>query len=330
MSNFRRVIILVSNDGMNNSSFIPIEWAMGLRTIGYNRITDYVKKYQDNMTMRNVIAKKTVIDPAADIDLVLRYDVDNTEEAKIMAKGSVATSLEENGNMDKYTVIQIGKGFKIYERDLKKDPETQTRKIDICTRLVHRLEDKLAILGNVDEGIYGLANAAADNPNGEILPFGSEEVENDSGGISIPNNGQWNGKGPNGRRDIYEDILEATTRVDPDFGFMPAFFMGNIRTCAMLFNNDSERHPFADQICGLFGKNRGDYSWIWRSNLIPNGIGYVIPKDMLAAEFAIQSELQLNTDYPIQQGRFWPVDLTEWIVPVEVHRKQAIVRVATT
>lgn len=321
---------MVTNDGMNSSSFIPIEWAMGLRTIGYNRIADYVKRYQDNMTMRNVVSKKTVIDPAADIDLVLRYNVDNTEEAKIMARGSVATPLEETGKMDKYTVLQIGKGFKIYERDLKKDPETQARKIDICTRLVHRLEDMLCILGNTDEGVIGLAGAALKNPNGQILPFGSATVELEGGGKSIANNGPWDGSGTNGRRDIYDDIREACVRVDPDFGFIPAFLLGNVRETSKLFALDSERQPFADNLCSLFGKNRGDYSWVWRTNLIPDGVVYVIPKDMLAAEFAIQSELQVNTDYPIQPGRFWYIDLTEWVVPIEVHRPQSIVRVATT
>lgn len=302
---------------------------MALQAIGYNRITDYVSKYKDNMTLRNVVAKKSVIDPAADIDLVMRYNVDTNESAQVMAKGAVSYSLEESGTMDKYTVLQIGKGFKIYEKDLKKDPALQSRKIDICTRLIHRLEDQFCILGSTDYAIKGFSGAADENPNGGILAYGASPVTTASGS-SIPNNGAWDGSSANGRRDIYADLLEATTRIDPDFGFVPAFFLGNIRTCARLFEPDSERDPFADNCCGLFGKSKGDYSWIWRSNHIPDGVGYVIPKDMIAAEFAIQSELQVNTDYPIHEGRYWPVDLTEWIVPIEVHRPQAIVKIITT
>lgn len=299
---------MISTDAATLSHFIET-WD--------REIVDYVEKYKDNMTSRNVINVRNVGADVA-IDVVTNYDRTGPG-AQITAKGSVPKSMGATASDTKHDIFQIATAFNISQKDLSLDPATKNRLIDIAMRDIHRKEDDFMINGDSAIGINGLTGSAQANANGKIVASGSSG--NDSN-----NAGAWSGESGT---DPYADINTALGKMDGEFE--PAYLVGRRTDLLYLNRMDSERQSFAKTIAPLFGKKDGDMSWMWTTNWIAAGKVYLIPKDFMAAELVVSENASIDPLYNggMGPGKNYYFEIGEWVVP-EFHNADAFVEIAIT
>jgi hypothetical protein len=289
---------MISNDAEILSHHVE-EWT--------RRIVTYVKKYEDNMTARNILDGRGVGDNVA-IDVVESFG-DAGVEATIVAKGAVPETMGLVASHVDHNIFQVSVGFQVSAKDLKLDPSAQNRKIDLATRLIHRKEDDMMLNGSAAHNITGLTGAAAANSNGVQAATAA-----------------WSGATGT---DIYNDINEAMGLVDDEFE--PAFLVGHKRDMRYLNRMDSERIPYRKEIAGLFNKNEDDTSWMWRTGQLARGKVYLVSKDFMAAEFVVSENPRIDPLYGggLSPGKNYAFELGGWCVP-EFHNNDAFVEITIT
>lgn len=273
-------------------------------------ITEYVDRYKDNMTARNILEPRTV---GADVGIdVVESFKDAGVEASIVAKGAVPESIGLDASSVDHNIFQISVGFQVSKKDMALDPSAQKRKIDLAMRLIHRKEDDMMLNGSTAHNITGLATAAAANSNGTIT--------------AGKNAGKWAGETGT---DIYDDINEAMDLMDGEFD--AAYLVGNKSDLKYLNRMDSERNPYRESVAGLFGKKESDTSWMWKTNHITAGTVYLVPKDFMAGEFVISENPSIDPLYGggLGPGKNYAFELGGWCIP-EFHNNDAFVKIVTT
>jgi len=296
---------MIQNDAAILSHFVE-EWE--------REIALYIEKYKDNMAARNILETR-VVGEDVQIDVTQKYNRTGPGAA-IVKKGSVPDSMGLSATSVNHEVYQIATGFYLNAKDLKSDPKSKTRLVDIAMRDIHRAEDDFALNGKTSLNVKGIVGAAQANANGVIT--------------TSTNNGAWTGETGT---DIYGDINAAIALMDGDFE--PAFLVGNRTDLLNLNRMDSERIPYYKSVAGLFGKkDENDKSWMWMTNHITattskaGGRGvYVIPKDFMAGEFVIAENAHI-IEYPMQPGQNYYFEVVSWVVP-EMHQDNAFVEIAT-
>jgi len=291
---------MISNDADIMSHHVE-EWT--------RRITEYVDRYKDNMTARNVLDVRTV---GADIGIdVVESFADAGVEASIVAKGAVPESIGLDASTVDHNIFQISVGFQVAAKDMALDPSAQNRKIDLAMRLIHRKEDDLMLNGATAYNITGLVDAAEANSNGKIT--------------TSTNAGAWSGETGT---DIYDDINEGLDLIDGEFD--ATYLVGNKSDLKYLNRMDSERKPYRGDIAGLFGKKETDMSWIWPTGHITAGHVYLVPKDFMAGEFVVSENPSIDPLYGggLGPGKNYAFELGGWVIP-EYHNNDAFVEIAT-
>lgn len=273
-------------------------------------IVDYVKRYKDNMTSRNVLEVRNVGADVA-IDVVTNYDRTGPG-AQITAKGAVPETMGIKASDTKHDIFQISTRFKISQKDLTLDPSTKNRLIDIAMRDIHRKEDDVAINGVTNLNLSGIVTAAQANSNGKIT--------------AATNAGKWSGETGT---DIYDDINTALGKMDDEFE--PTYLLGRRTDLLYLNRMDSERQPYWKTIAPLFNKKEGDRSWIWNSNYITAGKVYLVAKDFMGAELVVSENATIDALYNggLSPGKNYEFEIGEWVVP-EFHNNDAFVEIAIT
>nr|QNO41553.1 hypothetical protein MPGNBCFJ_00017 [Methanosarcinales archaeon ANME-2c ERB4]QNO42067.1 hypothetical protein NIICAKKE_00017 [Methanosarcinales archaeon ANME-2c ERB4]QNO42286.1 hypothetical protein OEDCDHIP_00003 [Methanosarcinales archaeon ANME-2c ERB4]QNO42441.1 hypothetical protein ADMFNEEM_00007 [Methanosarcinales archaeon ANME-2c ERB4]QNO42687.1 hypothetical protein GKPKHNMI_00009 [Methanosarcinales archaeon ANME-2c ERB4] len=292
---------MISNDAENLKHHIE-EWT--------RRITKYVDRYKDNMTARNVLEPRTV---GADVGIdVVESFADAGVEASIVSKGAVPESIGLNASSVDHNIFQISVGFQVSKKDMALDPSSQARKIDLAMRLIHRKEDDLMLNGSTAHNITGLATAAAANSNGTIT--------------AATNAGKWSGETGT---DIYDDINEGIDLMDGEFD--AAYLIGHKSDLKYLRRMDSERTPYWKAVAELFDKKETDRSWMWKSNHLPTGTVYIVPKDFMAGEFVVSENPSIDSLYNggLSPGKNYAFELGGWCIP-EFHNNDAFVKIVIT
>lgn len=299
---------MISTDAATLQHFVE-EWT--------REIVDYVEKYKDNMTSRNVMPVRNVGADVA-IDVVTNYDRTGPG-ARITAKGAVPKSMGITASDTKHDIYQISTKFKISKKDLALDPKTKNRLIDIAMRDIHRKEDDFVINGDTNTNVNGIVDAAQANSNGKITAAATS-------GVNTGNAGAWAGETGT---DIYDDINTALGKMDDEFE--PAYLLGKRTDLLHLNRVDSERQPYWKMIGPLFDKKEGDRSWIWNSNWCTAGYVYLIPKDFTAGELVVSENAAIDPLYSggLSPGKNYEFELGEWVVP-EFHNDDAFVEIQIT
>jgi hypothetical protein len=294
---------------MNYGSSIPAHF----NEVFEREVLNYQNKARDGMVARNLATIRNV---GADVqtDTVTFYEKSggNTAiNAAIVAKGSTPPQIGVKGKEVSHIMYQLADGFKLNERDLALDPKQQARKVDVATRDIHRLEDYIWINGDTATGLTGLITSAQANPNGSV---------------SAANNaGAWTGS--DATIDIYTDIMNACDYIGDNF--TPAYLLGRRATIAPIRKMDDMRKRYADEILDLFGA-KAVSEFVRYSAYVPAGACYVVAKDMEFCEFVISQDLAVDTSYPKQEGGNYPVELKEWLNPVEFHSNEGSAEIITT
>ena len=280
-------------------------------------IVDYVEKYKDNMTSRNVMHVRNVGADVA-IDVVTNYDRTGPG-AQITAKGAVPKTMGVEVSDTKHDIYQISTGFEIAKKDLSLDPKTKNRLIDIAVRDIHRKEDDFAINGDSGINVGGIVDAAQANTNGKIVASGAS-------GSDTNNAGAWSGETGT---DIYNDINTALGKMDDEF--VPKYLLGRRTDLLYLNRMDSERQPYWMSIAPLFDKKEGDRSWIWNTNWIAAGKVYLVAEDFMAGELVVSENVSIDPLYNggLGPGKNYHFEIGEWVVP-EFHNNDAFVEIAIT
>lgn len=292
---------MISNDAATLQHFVEA-WD--------REIVDYVEKYKDNMTARNVLPIRNVGADVA-IDVVTNYDRTGPG-AQIVAKGAVPDSMGVEASSTNHNIFQISTGFSISQKDLKLDPSSQNRLIDIAMRDIHRKEDEICLNGVTAYNIAGITTAAAANANGTIT--------------AASNAGAWSGETGT---DIYDDINTGLGLMDDDFD--PVHLIGK-RTDLLYVNRmDSERQPYWKTVAPLFDKPEGDRSWLWNTNQLAAGTVYMAPKDFMAGELVVSENPTIEPLYNggLGPGKNYFFEVSEWVVP-EFHNNDAFVKIVIT
>lgn len=272
-------------------------------------IPRFVEKYGHNMTARNILAQRGVGEEVA-VDVVTHYE-SKGEGASVSAKGSVPKLVDMDATPVNHTVFQISIAIRLHKKDLKSDPKSKTRLIDLALREIHKKEDYLAINGLPSLGISGIVTAARANTNGKIT--------------KSTNQGAWAGEAGT---DIYKDINNGLALMDDDADQQDMFLLGRKNDLLHLNDLDSERRPYYEKVSGLFNKKEEkDKSWIWMSSLAPEGYVYIVPKDFTVAEFVVAENPHI-IPYGIQPGQNYYFEVVCWMTP-EVHQNNGIVEIAT-
>lgn len=271
---------------------------------------DYVKKYHDNMTARNVLAQRN-IGSSNDIDIVTNYDRTGPG-AQIVAKGAAPDKNGIKSANTTHSMYQLSAGFTVNAKDMKLDPKIKSRLIDICMRDIHKLEDSFSLYGSSKLGVNGLIDAAQANENGTIT--------------SSTNHGAWDGKDTT--IDIYADVNDALAMMDPEFE--PAYMIGTRNALNKLNNMNSERVQFYKEVAELFGvKNVSDKSWMWKTNMLTSDdYVYIAPKDFMAAEYVV-SENPRIVSYGLTPGENYSFEIISWSAP-EIHNNESVVQIQIT
>jgi hypothetical protein len=291
---------MIENDAAILSQFVE-EWE--------REIALYVERYKDNMVARQILDQRDVGEDVQ-IDVVQKYDRTGPG-AQITAKGSAPESMGLSATSVNHEVFQIATGFYINQKDLKSDPKSKNRLVDIAMRDIHRAEDDFALNGSTKHNVNGIVGASVLNSNGKIT--------------AGTNKGKWTGETGT---DIYDDINSAIALMDDDFE--PAFLVGKRSDLLNLNRMDSERQAYYKTVAGLFGKrDENDKSWLMSTNHLDAGKVYVIPKDFMAGEFVIGENAHIIDDYPMEKGQNYWVEVTSWVVP-EIHQNDAFVEIAIT
>lgn len=281
-------------------------------------IVDYVEKYKDNMTSRNVLHVRNVGADTA-IDVVTNYDRTGPA-AQIVAKGTVPKSMGLSATDTKHDIYQIATGFHIAQKDLSIDPKLKNRLIDIAMRDIHRKEDDITINGVTNLNLNGIVDAAQANSNGKI-------VETGASGNDADNAGKWSGETGT---DIYDDINEAIGKIDDEFE--PVFLLGRKSDLRYTNRMDSERQPYWKTIAPLFDMKENSRDWLWKSGWFTAGKVYVTPgDDFMAGELVVSENAKIDMLYNggLGPGKNYYFELSEWVVP-EFHNNDAFVEIAVT
>lgn len=274
-------------------------------------IVDYVEKYKDNMTSRNVMHVRNVGADVA-IDVVTNYDRTGPG-AQITAKGAVPKSMGLSASDTKHDIYQIATGFHISKKDLNLDPKQKNRLVDIAMRDIHRKEDDIVINGVTNLNLNGIVDAAAANSNGTIT--------------AGTNAGAWSGETGT---DIYDDINSALALMDDEFD--PEYLLGKRTDLLYLNRMDSERQPYWKTIAPLFDMKEGDRSWIWNSNHFAANKVYLTPgDDFMAGELVVSENATIDVLYNggMGPGKNYYFEVSEWVVP-EFHNNDAFVEIEIT
>ena len=289
---------MISDDSATLNHFVEM-WE--------REIADYVERYKDNMTSRNVMHVRNVGAEVA-IDVVTNYDRTGPD-AQITAKGAVPKSMGLSASDTKHDIYQIATGFHISQKDLSLDPKQKNRLIDIAMRDIHRKEDDITLNGVTALNLNGIADAAAANANGTVTAAGA-----------------WSGETGT---DIYDDINSALALMDDEFE--PMYLVGKRTDLLYLNRMDSERQPYWKTIAPLFNKPEGDRSWVWNTNHITAGKVYLIPKDFMAGELVVSENATIEPLYNggLGPGKNFYFEIGEWIVP-EFHNNDAFVEIDIT
>ena len=291
--------------------------ALAHQVKNYTRMIEaYVDVQKDTMAARNLFPVRNVGADTA-IDVVTTYnDAVTGGEAQVVAKGSAPLTSGMKASSTNHDMYQIADAFMINAKDLKLDPQSKKRSLDLLMRHIHRTEDNLALNGSSKYGITGTVDAAQANTNGKIVATGAS-------GSDINNNGSWVGETGT---DIYDDINTGIGKMDSDF--KPAMLVGNRTDLNYLTRMDSERRPYADSIATLFGKkNEKDRSWMFETSQITAGKVYIMPKDMMAGEFVV-SENPRVVPYEKSAGENFRIEVLSWS-SIEIHDNQAFVEIST-
>lgn len=277
------------------------------------QIKKYFEENYDNMLARNVLAQRKV---GADVEFDIVEEYSRTGQgAQIVPKGGTPTKLGINFKRVTFPMYQIMAGFSVNAKDIKIDPKTKSRKLEIGMADIKRKEDYVAINGDTTYGITGIVTAARANTNGKIAASGG----------TYNNAGAWAGETGT---DIYDDIVEAKSLLDAKYRNGKLFLLGNSVTMGRLDKMNSERVPYKMEIASLFTKNANDFSWMWTNDYVPSGYAYVCAKDTEAGEFVV-SENPYVTPYAMTSGQNYPFEISEWATP-EIHDNNGFVEIAIT
>ena len=290
---------MIGNDAATLQHFVE-EWT--------REIVDYVEKYKDNMTSRNVMHVRNVGADVA-IDVVTNYDRTGPG-AQIVAKGAVPKSMGLSASDTKHDIYQIATGFSISKKDLSLDPKAKNRLVDIAMRDIHRAEDDMVINGVTNLNLTGIVDAAAANSNSTITAKGA-----------------WSGETST---DIYDDINTALGLMDDEFD--PKYLLGKRTDLLYLNRMDSERQPYWKTVAPLFNMKESDRSWIWNSNHFAANKVYLTPgDDFMAGELVVSENATIDVLYNggLGPGKNYFFEVSEWVVP-EFHNNDAFVEIDIT
>lgn len=283
-------------------------------------VINYRQKEKDKELVRNLAELRT-IGPAFQTDVVTYWEKTGGNDvirASIKAKGAAADTVGAKENEVSHNMYKLTVGFNYNTRDLDLDPAQYTRKVEICTREIRRLEDYLWVNGSTAPALTGLVTSARANPGGKIAAYGASSSSPSKDSI-----GNW--AGTDDYRDIYDDVEEAITRVGDNFD--AAYMVGRKTTVSPIRKMDDMRNKYADQILDLFNANKVT-DFLRTSAYIPAGYVYVVAKDVEFAEFVISQDLRVKS-YAEQPGEVIPVELIEWVNPCEYHSNEGAVEINT-
>lgn len=304
---------------MNYSSSIPAHMTEAFE----REVLNYQQKQRDGMIARNLSTMRNV-GSAVQTDTVTFYEKTggNTAiTAAITAKGDTPPIIGAKGKEVSHVMYQFGATVRINERDLNLDPKQLSRKIDIATRDIHRLEDYIWINGDTATGLTGLVTAARANPNGKVDAYGASSVS-----PSVDSIGNWRGSSRDTNVDIYTDIMEACDRIGDNF--QPKYLLGRRIDIAPIRQMDDMRKRYADEILDLFGASNTQ-QFIRTSAYVPSGYVYVVAQDMEGTEFVVSEDLRVDTTVGKDTGGNFPVVLREWVNPCEFHSNEIVAEIYT-
>jgi hypothetical protein len=297
---------MMQNDSAILSHFVE-EWS--------KVIPGWVDKNKDNLTARNILNQRPIGEDVL-IDVMQKYDRTGPG-AQIISKGAVPESMGIKTTDTPFSVYQIATGFWVNAKDLKVDPKTKNRLIEISLADIHRKEDDFVLNGSTKHNVNGIVAAAQANPNGKIVASGAS-------GNDINNKGKWAGETGT---DIYDDVNSAIGLLGSNF--KPTFLVGHSKDLRYLYRMDSERQQYYKTMSILFNrKDPDDVSWIWPTDVLSRGKVYIVPVDTLAADFVI-SENPNIIPYPMSPGQNYWIELASWSVP-EIYDNEAFVEIAIT
>lgn len=295
---------MIYNDTDTVAQEVAKKYAMELK--------DYISKFRDNMMARQILPYRKV-GADVEIDVVTNYDRTGPG-AQIVPKGGTPSKLGVKKANTYFPMYQIVAGFDVNQKDLKVDAKIKSRNLEVATKDLYRQEDNVTINGNSTYNITGIVGAARANTNGKIAASAG----------TYNNKGAWVGETGT---DIYADIKQAIELLDSKYE--PAGILGNRQTIGYLDRMSSERVPYKYEIAPLFGKsNVKDESYMFTSEYVPSGYAYIITKDPEAGEFVV-SENAGVTPYPMQPGKIYPFEVSEWVTP-EIHDNEGFVEIAVT
>jgi hypothetical protein len=302
----------------NFAASIPIEMHQAFE----RTLLNYRKVEYDKMLCRNLSTIRPV-GPTIQTDVVTTWEKtggNDTLIAKITAKGAAPDEIGLKSAAVSHPMYQVSVKFTVNERDLSLDPALQTRKAEVATAEIRRLEDYIWFNGNTSPSITGMAQAAALNPQGCVPAYGTSV----SGTNNVASKGNWR-PGDDTYRDIYDDVLEAVTRIDDNFD--AKFLVGKKIDIAPIRKMDDLRNRYSDQILDLFGAG-STKDFIRTSAYCPAGYVFVVAKDMEFEEFVISEDLRVDTAIGKDEGGNFPVVLREW-VSQEVHKPGGVTSIYT-
>jgi hypothetical protein len=302
----------------NFAASIPIEMHQAFE----RTLLKYRKAEYDKMLCRNLSTPRDV-GPTIQTDVVTTWEKtggNDTMIAKIFAKGTAPDEIGVKSASVSHPMYQIGVKFYVNERDLHLDPSLQTRKAEVATNEIRRLEDYIWFNGNTSPAVTGMAGAANLNPAGKVPAYGTSV----SGTNNVASKGNWR-PGDDTYRDIYADILAAVTRIDDDFD--AKFLVGKKIDIAPIREMDDLRNRYSDQILDLFGAG-STKDFIRTSAYCPAGYVFVVAKDMEFEEFVISEDLFVDTSVGKNEEGNFPVILKEW-VSQEVHNPGGVASIYT-
>lgn len=305
----------MTDTGMHYGSFIPEEFV----TTWVNDINEYELLYKQEMFARNIFPYRSVGE-TIDFDMITYFQATDGL-AQVIAKGATPEPFTARARTVKHEMFCIASGFVLNERDLlKPDGATmKSKELDIALDKIHGKEDYIAMNGDTTLGLLGIVGAAEANANGKITAAASS-------GDNVANMGAWDGSDTS--RDPYEDIVNGLDKLDYT---AKAFAVVGNRHSLRWFNVlDSERMTFAEKVGELFGKGKGDRSWMIESQFCADGYVYIVPKSPKFGEFVVSQDIDIVDDYAKQAGgNFW-IEVKEWVNPAEIHQNNGYVEIQIT
>jgi hypothetical protein len=274
------------------------------------KLEDFINEMIDQPFARMLYPTRTV-DESVQFDIVERRDRTG-DGARIVAKGTVPKRTGMIASEMPHVMHQFMDSFSVNEKDLKREKGLKDDLVKICLDNLQRLENDVAINGDAEFGIPGIATMATANPNGTVTAQGT-----------------WDGSGST--RDLYNDCLGARAKMSGKF--RPVFLLGcNIDTNWLRAPQDDTRRPYWKDVASLFGKTEMDNPNTWLievdTDVLAPGYVYMITKNPKAAEMVISEDRQLRP-IPLQPGGNYPVELFSWET-FEEHDNTGFVKIKVT